>query len=125
MMHPGKNRLAAQRFAERRQREADAPRLRREVPSLASLRLEIEECAGAGATRHRRHVVIDQAPALFLVPCGDPRCVDGGHDITWTVMVALRARQAHLEGKDECTGSIGSSTCSRVIHFEGAAAYAA
>ena len=123
-MYQRMNSLAAQRFAERRQREDDAPKLRSEVPSLASLRLEIEECAGAGATRHSRHVLVDRAPALFLVPCGDPRCVDGGHDITWTVMHALRAHEASLRGSDECTGSVGSSTCSRVIHFEGTASYA-
>jgi hypothetical protein len=30
-----------------------------------------------------------------------------------------------FSGQDECRGSIGSSPCQRVLHFEGAAAYAA
>ncbi len=113
----------AQRFAERREREDGAPRLCREAPDLVELRLEIEERSGAGATKHTRRILVDRAPALFLVPCGDPRCTSGGHDITTTVMQALRAHAKGFTGEDRCSGSLGPSECAREIHFEGVAEY--
>jgi hypothetical protein len=123
MMRYQKNGPAAQRFAERRRREDDAPKLSSQVPTLTSLRLEIEERSGAGGTKHTRRVVLDRAPALFLVPCGDPRCADGEHDLTTPVMRALRARETSFEGTDECSGSLGPSVCRRVLHFDGKAEY--
>jgi hypothetical protein len=123
MMNHRRNSPAALRFADRRQRENDAPKLSSEVPSLTSLRLEIEERTGVGATKHIRRVVIGSAPALFLVPCGDPRCLDGEHDLTHAVMRGLRARETSFEGTDECMGSIGSSACARVLHFDARAEY--
>ncbi len=111
------------RFAERRRREDEAQKLCQQIPDLASLEIEIEERAGAGGTKHIRRFMIDHAPALFLVPCGDPRCTEGEHDLTHEVMRALRARQTSFRGKDECAGSIGSSSCLRVIHFDGTARY--
>ncbi|MDP9002310.1 MAG: hypothetical protein M3O46_19635 [Myxococcota bacterium] len=116
---------AAARFAERRRREDDAPRLCEQVPDLISLRLDIEERSGVTGTqpRHIRRLVVDRAPALFLVPCGDPRCVESEHDLTETIMRALRAREASFEGDDECAGSIGTSPCGRVLHFDATAEY--
>src|ERR1700685_4293591 len=67
---------AAERFAERRRREDEAPRLHTRVPALAPLRLEVEERRPASPvvdSRHMRHIV-DTAPALFMLPCGDPAC---------------------------------------------------
>ena len=93
------------------------------MPGLVNLRLEIEERFGVSATKHVRHVLIDRAPALFLVPCGDPRCADGEHDLTTTVMRALRARETSFQGSDDCSGSVGPSACPRVIHFEAVAEY--
>jgi hypothetical protein len=124
MMPHRKNSPAAQRFADRRQRENEAQRLCVQVPNLTDLRLEIEERAGVGGTKHTRRVVIDSAPALFLVPCGDPRCIDGEHDLTPTVMRALRAKETSFAGDDDCRGSIGSSACARVLHFDAVASYA-
>ena len=46
MQSRGRNSEAAQRSAERRRREDEAPRLRERVPALATLRLEIEEHRG-------------------------------------------------------------------------------
>ena len=120
-----KNNPAALRFADRRQREADAPKLRAQVPMLTSLRLDIEERSGIGGVKHVRRVVVDHAPALFLVPCGDPRCMEGEHDLTTTVMRALRARETSFRGRDECGGSVGQSACPRVLHFDGTAEYSA
>ena len=125
MMPHRTNSLAAQRFADRRQREDEAPKLSSQVPSLLSLKLDVEERSGVGGTKHIRRFLVDRAPALFLVPCGDPRCVDGEHDLTMTVMHALRDRQISFSGQDECRGSIGSSPCLRVLHFDGTAEYGA
>jgi hypothetical protein len=120
-----KNSPAALRFAERRQREVDAPRLCTEAPDLLSLRLEIEEQGGSSRPRYIRHIVIGTAPALFFLPCGDPRCVDGGHDVTAEVMRALRAHSQSFKGTDGCLGSVGSSACGGVLHFDAIAEYRA
>jgi hypothetical protein len=124
-MNYRKNSPQAQRFAERRRREDDAPRLREQVPNLVSLKLEIEDRSGVGGTTHTRRVVVDQAPALFLVPCGDPRCTDGEHDLTTSVMRALRSHETTFKGQDECRGSVGPSACSRVLVFDAVAEYSA
>ena len=123
MMPHRRNGPAAQRYAERRQREDEAPKLSSQVPTLATLRLEIEECVGLGATKYIRTFVVDHAPALFLVPCGDPRCLDGGHDLTRDVMRALRALEVSFRGSDHCEGAIGTSSCTRVVNFQGTAEY--
>ena len=124
-MNYRRNSPQAQRFAERRRREDDAPRLREQVPDLVSLRLDIEDRTDVGGNTHIRRVVVDQAPALFLVPCGDPRCADGEHDLTATVMRALRTRETSFHGEDECRGSVGPSACSRVLRFDATAEYRA
>ena len=125
MMPHRKNSLAAQRFAGRRERENEAPKLSAQVPALASLRFDIEEQSGAGATRYVRRFMVDSAPALFLVPCGDPRCQGEEHDLTMTVMRALRARETSFQGTDDCGGSIGTSPCLRVVRFDSTAEYRA
>jgi hypothetical protein len=117
----------AQRFAERRRREDEAPRLISEVPRLQSLALEIEERSPGGPVAeptHVRRVVVQHAPALFFLPCGDARCKDGGHDVTYPVMSALRGGQTRFEGQDICTGSVGTGQCSRILHFVAMATYA-
>jgi len=123
MMPHRRNGPAAQRFAERRQRENDAPKLRSQAPTLESLQLEIEDSADLGVTKYIRTFMVDHAPALFLVPCSDPRCLDGGHDLTREVMGSLRALEASFRGRDDCPGSIGPSPCRRVLKFRGTAAY--
>lgn len=123
MMNNRRNSAQALRFAERRRREDESPKLRTRVPTLTSLKLQIEERTGVGSTTHVRHVVVDSAPALFLVACGDPRCVDGEHDLTATVMYALESRKTSFQGDDDCTGSLGSGYCGRMLHFAGTAEY--
>jgi hypothetical protein len=111
------------RFAERRQREDEAPRLSAEAPNLRSLRLEIEEQGASAQPKYTRRIVIDTAPALFFLPCADPRCVDGGHDVTASVMRALRCHSHSFDGTNECVGYVGSSACARTIHFNVFAEY--
>jgi hypothetical protein len=126
MYNHRKQSIAAQRYAERKEREDKAPRLRDEVPSLTRLDLAIEERAPAETVsrpRHVRRIVVERAPALFLVPCGDPRCEEGGHDVTVDVMRALRSGRSKFEGQDECHGSVGPVRCARILCFEATAEY--
>jgi hypothetical protein len=125
MMRHGRNSPSALRCAERRRREDEAPRLCAEVPNLVRLEIAIEERSEVGTIRHTRRVVVGRAPALFLVPCGDARCVDGVHDLTAAVMSALHANEKAFGGDDGCGGSLGLGSCARVIHFAATAEYRA
>jgi hypothetical protein len=117
---------AAQRSQERRERENQAPRLSAEVPRLAALKLEIEEKTGdipVPEPKHVKRVVVEHAPALFLLPCGDTRCDQGGHDVTHAIMRALRAGDTEFDGEDTCHGSTGGAPCGRTLHFHASAEY--
>ena len=126
-MMTGRSREAFLRFAERRRREDEASRLHVEVPALRALRLEIEEHRGSSPlaeTRHVRHVVIARAPALFLLPCGDGECKDGGHDVTDVVMDRLRDGATEFVVEHECGGDLRGARCGRVVRVRAAAKYA-
>jgi hypothetical protein len=126
MQSRSRNSEAAQRYAERRRREDAAPRLRERVPQLATLRLEVEErrgTASAGDPKHVRLVVVDSAPALFALPCGDHACRDGGHEVTDEVLRALSAGATRFELEDTCHGSIGTAQCGAVMHVTVTATY--
>jgi hypothetical protein len=125
-MTNSRSREAAQRFADRRKREDDAPRLSTEVPSLATLRIAVEErraTVTSPESKHLRHVIVDRAPALFIIPCGDPSCDGGGYDLTSPIMRELRARRPQFEVDDECFGTVGSARCGRIVHAVGTATY--
>ncbi len=126
MQRFGRHSAAAQRAQERREREDSAPRLATEVPDLLALRLEIEERSDGAAVsqpKYVRRVVVPNAPALFLIPCGDANCEGGGHDVTGAVMHALHDHQTGFAGEDYCRGSLGSANCSRILHYEATAEY--
>jgi hypothetical protein len=125
MMPYRRNSPAEQRFTERRRREDEAPKLLTEVPTLSSLQIEVEERSGVGHTKYLRRVLVDRAPAMFLVPCGDPRCTDGEHDLTSNVMRALYARQTTFKVGHRCNGSVGTAECSREVQLNGTAEYRA
>lgn len=119
---------AAQRAAERRQREDAAPRLLAEVPNLTSLALTIDERRPSGSLAggsHIRRVMVQTAPALFNLPCSDRSCNDGGHDCTRAVMNALRASQTRFEHESTCHGHLGSTgaPCEAVLRYVGVATY--
>jgi hypothetical protein len=98
---------AAQRAAERRKREDDADRLQAVVPTLETLRLDIQESRGA----------------LFEIPCLDSWCKDGGHDVTNEVLRALRSGATQFEGEHSCSGRSGAADCQRVMRYIGVATY--
>jgi hypothetical protein len=116
---------ASQRYAERLQREQDAPRLRERVPALATLRLEITDGRNltSADSKHTRIIVVDTAPALFSLLCGDPACRDGGHDVTNAVLDGLRTGATRFEVQDACYGSVGSAQCGRTMLVEIMATY--
>jgi hypothetical protein len=117
---------AAERAQARRELENAAPRLATEVSALLTLKLELEEHEGTSRRpeqNHIRHIVVASAPALFMVPCGDSRCKDGGHDITRDVMRSLRSHETKFQGNDACQGSQGSGLCVRILHYTGIATY--
>ena len=117
---------ASQRFAERRKREEEAPRLAERAPDLATLKLEVEEShvtTGIPGSKHVRHIVVGRAPALFVIPCGDPSCQGGGYEITDAIMRGLAAHSEAFEADDRCLGSIGNSSCSRTLHVKATATY--
>ncbi len=116
---------AAERFEERRRREDGSPRLREEIPQLESLRLQLEHFRRGGTSplvSHTRVVVVARAPALFVVPCGDPDC-DGSHDLTREMMRLLRASEGRPQGEDECFGTRNNATCRNLLRYQGLAHY--
>jgi hypothetical protein len=126
MMMRRRSEEGARRTAERRRREDDAPRLKAQVPDLTSLRLELHEHRsgqGIAESMHARPIVIDHAPALFFVPCGDGSCREGGHDITADVLRQLRAGAADFSGEDACRGQVGSAECRRELRWHATAEY--
>jgi hypothetical protein len=117
---------AALLASERRQREDESPRLRAEVRDLVELSIEISEFHLGGtvpAARHTRRIVVNHAPALFEILCGEERCSGGGFDLTLDVMRALRSRHCRFEGEDVCAGELGSGSCGRVLRYVGHARY--
>ena len=117
---------AALRAADRRRREDDAPRLHDAVPALDSLRLEIEERRGGGVLAggtHIRRILVEHAPALFDLPCGDRTCKDGGHDLTRVILGALQTGVTRFEGEDPCSGWLGTAPCGSVLRYVGVATY--
>ncbi|MGZ3452078.1 MAG: hypothetical protein ACXVEF_20890 [Polyangiales bacterium] len=110
-------------------REDQAKRLHDEVPALKSLRMVVGHRRGEmgfSASEFVRVIIVARAPALFVVPCGDPACRDGGHEITDEVLRALRAGKVSFEGSGSCNGSLGTaaSPCTTLMRYRCEAAYA-
>ncbi len=121
-----RNTEAAKRAAERREREDAADRLHEVVPTLGNLTLHIEERRtdkDEVEVSHTRRVVIDRAPAHFEMGCSDRRC-DGGHDVTRSIMNALRAGETEFTGSDVCGGQSKHGPCKLEMHYAAVADYA-
>ena len=121
-----RNAEAARRLAERRQREDEAPRLAAAFPQLETLGIQVTE-GNPGISNpvgsHTRRVVVATAPALFVLPCGDSQCRDGGHELTNQLLSGLRQNKLKFEGEDSCRGIIGDSECRRVLRYVATASY--
>lgn len=117
---------AAERFAERRRREDEAPRLLDVVPDLVACRIDMAQGRADATTAevaHTRHLVVARAPALLVVPCSDPACRDGGHDISSALLRGLRDHQRDINGEDTCHGDVGTVNCGRILRFTALAQY--
>jgi len=120
------NAEAAERQAERRRKEDEAPRLATLVPNLEKLRIEVLERSSSIVRpehTHVRHVVVASAPALFVIPCHDTQCKDGGHDLTAEILAHLGRKRERFEGEDACNGTVGTAPCSRVLGYIAEATY--
>lgn len=85
--------------------------------------IAIVEMSGVAKSSHRKRVTVASAPALFVIACGDPRCEDGGYDITYDVMRTLQDRAQSKHGEHECSGQVASVACRRRIEFDVYATY--
>jgi hypothetical protein len=112
---------------EQRRREDEAPRLREVVSQLRTLRLRFQDVRDEGrhiALPYIKPVIVQTAPAHFEIHCMEPRC-DGRHDLTRSVLNALRASQRQFSGTVHCHGMVGDLACDRVLAYSGEAAYLA
>jgi hypothetical protein len=109
---------------DRRAREDSAPRLLEDVPELVSLRLEVTQGrTESGTAKHARTIVVEHAPALFEMACIERTCRNGGHDLTFVIMSALRQKMTSFEGEDACRGSVGTAECGSRLQFQATAVY--
>ena len=111
---------------ERWQRENDAPRLAATFTTLQKLRLDLTESRDGqriAGTQRTLHIIVERASTHFEVPCGDPRCADGGHDISYEVMRGLSAGQELCQGEHWCAGYVADRSCGRQLHFSAVAKY--
>jgi hypothetical protein len=124
--YPRRNFKVSQRMIEQRERENAAPRLTEEVPRLRELRIEVgahRDGALIPESVYIRRVVVTNAPALLWLPCSEPRCEEGGHDITEALVSGLRQGEVRITGESSCSGRVAGVACVRVIHFTAVADY--
>jgi hypothetical protein len=124
-MFPTKPSNASVCAVERRQREDSAPRINEMFPQLSALSIHVDEHSSVLSPRYVRRVVIQNAPALFILPCSDPNCSDGGHDISSDIIGQVRSKRREFDGSHVCGGWIGSRQCGRTIWFHCEASYSA
>jgi len=115
-----------ERRIQRDERENAAGKLVQKIPDLTSLSIAIHETRPEGCVsdnHYIRRVALEHAPALFEVACSDPRCEDGGHDVTREILASLASRQACFEGRHACRGRCGAIDCARVLRYVTTASY--
>ena len=113
---------------ERRKQQDEAPRLLEIVPNLLTLVLRVEEerpDLPSSGVAHKRHIVVQRAPALFDIPCSDRRCSGGGHDVTKEVLRQLRRGEQSFVGGNRCTGERKDGACDYQLNFVAEAAFGA
>jgi hypothetical protein len=112
---------------ERWRREDAAPRLTTEAPSLQSLRLILRDFrvdSGLPGKERVQHVIVARAGARFEIPCSEPKCVEGGYDVTTEILQALKSRCETFEGVVSCRGTVREQPCRCSLSFVGHATYA-
>ncbi len=76
-----------------------------------------------GGNQYLWRIVVERAPALFEIPCPEPACTNGGHDITRSVMQALRASSPTFEAEFTCQGDVAAGSCGRILKYVAKATY--
>jgi hypothetical protein len=112
--------------SERWERENEAPRLLDVVGGLRSLRLELwESCDGepTAGTRYIKHIIVARSAAHFEIPCSNPDCSGGGHDLSDELLAGLRKRQTRVRGTDACRGMVGDGPCKQILHYSASALF--
>ena len=74
-------------------------------------------------SKYVRMILVETGPALFEIECGDEVCRDGGYDLSWEILSALRRGNQNFDGEETCRGQIGSAECGRVLKYSGAATF--
>lgn len=72
---------------------------------------------------HVKRVPVAHAAALFELPCLDPTCKEGGHDVTAAILRQLQGGATSFEGEDQCLGKSGTAECQRVLCYVATATY--
>ncbi len=127
MMNYRKNLERKARHAQRMAREDSAGKLVALAPDLKELYISIDETqrsgSAIGGTRYIRRVVLASAPALFELPCSDPKCEDGGYDVTDEILSALASHRKVFEGQRSCPGRSSTHDCGRILRYVATATY--
>lgn len=121
-----KEREREERRKKRMESEDAAGKLLSKAPDLTSLSIAMHETRPEGVvsdTYHIRRFVVEHAPALFEVSCSDPRCEDGGYDITREILLGLAGHQKTFEGAQDCGGHCGTLSCGRCLKYTATASY--
>lgn len=114
-----------ERRVQRDEREHAAGKLVSKVPDLTRLDIAIFETspkACSDDSRYVRRIVVENAPALFEVPCG-ARCEGGGYDVTREFLAALSSHSLRFEGQQTCRGQCRDADCARVLRYVATAMY--
>jgi hypothetical protein len=111
---------------DRWKREDAARRLVDEVPTLQTLVLslrDVRESNAVSGSDRKQHVIVSRAAALFEITCAEPKCEEGGHDLTADMLSNLRHCKPQFSGTSECRGMVGNGGCRRTLHFSALATY--
>jgi len=114
-----------ERWIQRDAREQRAGKLVSKIPDLTKLDIAVcETSSGACAdgTQYVWRIVVENAPAIFDIPCCG-RCEDGGYDVTGEILSALSSRSLRFEGLRKCRGQSRDGNCSRGLRYVATATY--
>ena len=115
------------RRVERQEREDRAGKLLLRAPDLTSLSIVVHETRPDGCvsdSHYTRRVVLEQAPALFEVPCSDPACEDGGYEVTWESSTPSPLASGSSRASSHAGGDAVRSTAAGSSRFVATATYA-
>jgi hypothetical protein len=87
--------------------------LRQAYPEVKTLFFEGEQ-SGELAREHQRHLRYSESTLPAKIPCGNPRCRQGGFDLNTTLMSVAHDKKPGSEGKLYCNGHEGTPKGRRI-----------